>query len=56
MGVEISTQDTANFPVHHSSMPLTPDEHENLLKIQERALWLAVRMIDYANHDRPNIE
>jgi pyruvate dehydrogenase E1 component len=37
-------------------MPLTPDEHENLLKIQERALWLAVRMIDYANHDRPNID
>lgn len=37
-------------------MFLDPDEHENLLKIQARSLWLAVRMIDYANHDRPNYD
>ena len=54
--INISAQDSASHPVHESSMPLTHYEHENLLKIQAKALWLAVRMIDYANHDRPNID
>ena len=32
------------------------DELEALEAIQERVLWLAVRMVDYANHERPNTD
>ena len=27
---------------------------EVIEEIQQRVLWLAVRMVDYANHDRPD--
>lgn len=37
-------------------MPLSGAEHDALLKVQTRALWLAVRMVDYANQDRKNID
>lgn len=37
-------------------MPLSDAEHDALLKVQTRALWLAVRMVDYANQDRKNID
>lgn len=37
-------------------MPLSDAEHDALLKVQARALWLAVRMVDYANQDRKNID
>ena len=32
----------------------TADELETLASIQRRVLWLATRMIDYANHERPS--
>ena len=32
----------------------TPQELDTLAAIQRRVLWLATRMIDYANHDRPS--
>tara|TARA_B110000503_G_scaffold134183_1_gene212773 strand:+ start:4698 stop:7070 length:2373 start_codon:yes stop_codon:yes gene_type:complete len=35
---------------------IDPKELETLEEIQNRILWLAVRMIDHANHDRPNID
>lgn len=37
-------------------MSISEKELEVLQEIQERALWLAVRMIDYANHDRVNTD
>ena len=37
-------------------MPLSDEEHERLLQIQSRALWLAVRMVDYANRERENVD
>ncbi|MTA04520.1 MAG: pyruvate dehydrogenase, partial [Actinobacteria bacterium] len=35
---------------------MDPQELKTLEEIQQRILWLAVRMIDHANHDRPNID
>jgi len=35
---------------------IDPQELQTLEEIQQRILWLAVRMIDHANHDRPNID
>ena len=37
-------------------MGITEKDLAILEEIQTRALWLTVRMIDYANHDRPNID
>lgn len=37
-------------------MSISEKELEVLQEIQERILWLAVRMIDYANHDRVNTD
>lgn len=37
-------------------MSISEEELEVLQKVQERILWLAIRMIDYANHDRANID
>ena len=37
-------------------MSIDPQELKTLEEIQQRILWLAVRMIDHANHDRPNID
>ena len=37
-------------------MAIDPKELETLEQIQQRILWLAIRMIDYANHDRPNTD
>jgi len=37
-------------------MSISDEELELLQEIQERTLWLAVRMIDYANHDRVNTD
>ena len=36
--------------------PLTPERIEALDAVQRRVVWLASRMIDYANHVRPNPE
>ena len=33
---------------------LSSQELETLASIQRRVLWLATRMIDYANHERPS--
>ena len=30
-----------------------PLDIDSLEQVQRRILWLAVRMVDYANHDRP---
>ncbi len=32
----------------------TPEQLDALRRIEQRILWLAVRMVDYANHDRPS--
>ena len=37
-------------------MGITEKDLAILEEIQTRALWLTVRMIDYANHDRPNMD
>ncbi|TRZ56363.1 MAG: pyruvate dehydrogenase [Streptomycetaceae bacterium] len=37
-------------------MALSAQEIANIEEIQERTLWLAVRMIDYANNDRLNTD
>lgn len=37
-------------------MELSAQEIATIEEIQERTLWLAVRMIDYANHDRLNTD
>ena len=37
-------------------MAIDPQELKTLAEIEQRILWLAVRMIDHANHDRPNID
>ena len=37
-------------------MQIDPSESELLHRIQERVLWLAVRMIDHANRERPNVD
>ena len=37
-------------------MSISEEELEVLREIQERILWLAVRMIDYANHERTNTD
>ena len=38
-----------------SSEPTNPSETiEVIEEIQRRVLWLAVRMVDFANHDRPD--
>ena len=37
-------------------MGITDKELAILEEIQARTLWLAVRMVDYANHDRPNTD
>jgi pyruvate dehydrogenase E1 component len=52
---------TAGRPGAYSSEPRPPDAFEptdspiteTLARIQRRVLWLAVRMVDYANHERP---
>ena len=36
--------------------PLTPERIDALDAVQRRVVWLASRMIDYANHVRPNPE
>lgn len=36
--------------------PLTPERIQALDAVQRRVVWLASRMIDYANHVRPNPE
>ena len=38
------------------TLPPTPEQLEFLEAIQRRVVWLASRMIDYANHVRPNPE
>ena len=38
------------------SFPPTPEQLESLEAIQRRVVWLASRMIDHANHVRPNPE
>jgi len=35
---------------------MTPAELKILGNIQKRILWLAVRMVDFANRERPNID
>ena len=37
-------------------MQMDRNESELLHRIQERVLWLAVRMIDHANRERPNVD
>ncbi|MDP1851839.1 MAG: pyruvate dehydrogenase [Candidatus Planktophila sp.] len=37
-------------------MSISEKELEILQEVQERILWLATRMIDYANHDRENTD
>ncbi len=37
-------------------MSISKDELEILEEIQLRTLWLAVRMVDFANHDRVNTD
>jgi len=37
-------------------MSISDEELEVLQEIQERILWLAIRMIDHANHDRVNTD
>lgn len=31
-------------------------DYADLEQIQRRVLWLATRMIDYANNERPNVD
>ncbi|CAB4790127.1 unannotated protein [freshwater metagenome] len=39
--------------VEFDSPEMSTDLIETLKAIQQRVLWLAIRMVDYANHDRP---
>ncbi len=41
-------------PIAPQPAPLTAAEVQALEEIAERVLWLAVRIVDAANHDRPN--
>lgn len=49
MGVSVEQQDPARVE-GPDGMPVDLDVLE---RIAERVLWLAVRMVDYANHERP---